>query len=354
MKGIGMKYFPQYHGGLGKNVVGTQSLRVRRGATFFFGAATALAAMAMFVQYRGRQAEHENPPYGRFIEVDGIRLHYFERGQGKPLLLLHGNGSMAEELDISGLPDLAAEKYRVIVFDRPGYGYSERPRTKTWNPVEQAQLIYRALRQLGIEQPVVVGHSWGTLVAIALALEYPEYVRRLLLLSGYYYPTLRVDVPLFSPPAIPIVGDLVRYTIAPLLGRAIWPAMVRKLFSPAETTARFRKEYPVWLGLRPSQIRATTEEIAMMIPVAQEISARYHELTIPVTIMAGAGDLHVLPKLHSERLHRELAQSDLILVPEVGHMIHHTVPQKVLAAISQTDNTAPSKYEEQPMVAPVV
>jgi pimeloyl-ACP methyl ester carboxylesterase len=70
----------------------------------------------------------------------------------------------------------------------------------------QAHLISRALQQLGIEQPVVVGHSWGTMVAIALALEQPEYVRSLLLLAGYYYPTPRLDVVLFWPPALPVIG----------------------------------------------------------------------------------------------------------------------------------------------------
>ena len=58
-------------------------------------------------------------------------------------------------------------------------------------------------QRLGIERPVVVGHSWGTLVALAWALRRPDEVRGLLLLSGYYYPSLRADVVLFAPPAIP-------------------------------------------------------------------------------------------------------------------------------------------------------
>lgn len=153
-----MNYFTQYYTGSHKNAVGTQVSFFRRHAPLLFGAGAALAAMAVFVQFRTKQAEEENPPIGNFIEVDGIRLHYVERGSGQPVVLLHGNGTMAEELDISGLLNLASRQYRVIAFDRPGYGYSERPRSTAWNPV-------------------VVGHSWGTLVAIALGLEYPEYVR---------------------------------------------------------------------------------------------------------------------------------------------------------------------------------
>ena len=336
-----MNYPSPRYVGSSKGNTGAQRSFLQRNTPVLAGTAAALAAMALFVQYRTRKTEQENPPDGKSIEVDGIRLHYVERGKGQPVVLLHGNGSMAKELEVSGLLDLASEKYRVIAFDRPGYGYSERPRTKTWSPIEQAQFLYRALQRLGIEQPVVVGHSWGAMVAVALALEQPEYVRSLLLLSGYYYPTPRVDVPLFSPPALPIIGDLMRYTISPVLGRLVWPAMVRKLFAPAETPARFKEEYPVWMGLRPGQIRASTEEVALMIPSAYKLSQRYHELKMPVTIMAGGSDLHVIPELHSERLHQELPQSDLILVPEGGHMIQHTVPRQVLSAIDKAASATP-------------
>lgn len=302
---------------------------------WLLGTAAALGAMAAFVQYRARQAEDANPPAGKFIEIDGVRLHYEDRGKGQPIVLLHGNGAMAREMDISGLVDLAASRYRVIVFDRPGYGYSERPRTIAWDPEAQARLLHRALRQIGIDNPVVVGHSWGTMIAIAMALQDPQYLRGLLLLSGYYYPTVRLDVAMFSAPAIPVIGDLMRYTVSPLLGRLIWPAMVRKLFAPAETTARFENEYPVWMGLRPPQLRAAAEEAALMIPSAASLEKRYRELSLPVTIMAGSGDLQARFELHSQRLHKELPQSELIVVPDVGHMIHHSAPDTVMSAIDR-------------------
>jgi pimeloyl-ACP methyl ester carboxylesterase len=82
----------------------------------------------------------------------------------------------------------------------------------------------RAFETLGMRRPVVVGHSWGALVALALALDHPEAVSGLILLSGYYHPTLRADVPFFSIPAIPVIGDLIRYTVGPFFGSALLPA----------------------------------------------------------------------------------------------------------------------------------
>jgi pimeloyl-ACP methyl ester carboxylesterase len=300
-----------------------------------------LCAAAMVVRSKIRKAERIHPPAGQFIEVDGVRLHYFERGQGQPLVLLHGNGAMAEDFDISGLVDTAARHYRVIVIDRPGFGHSERPRSRMWTPAAQARLVYQALRQLDVDQPLLLGHSWGTMVALAMALEHPAYVRGLVLLSGYYYPSLRLDVPLLSPPAIPLLGDILRYTVSPLLSRALWPGVVRRMFSPAQTPPRF-SAFPVWMALRPSQLRASAAESAMMIPAALTLSRRYRELALPMAILAGAADRVADPEHNAQRLHQALPHSELRLAPGVGHMVHYTAQEDVLAAIDTVERTAGS------------
>ena len=129
-----------------------------------------------------RGAERRYPARGAFIEVDGTRLHYIEKGTGSPVVLLHGNQAMADDFQISGVFDLVAEKHRVIAFDRPGFGHSERPRETVWTPSAQADLIHKALVKLDVRTPVIVGHSWGTLVALAYAIEHPADIGALLLL----------------------------------------------------------------------------------------------------------------------------------------------------------------------------
>ncbi|RVD60227.1 alpha/beta hydrolase [Mesorhizobium sp. M2D.F.Ca.ET.185.01.1.1] len=63
----------------------------------------------------------------RFIHLQGTKLHFLEAGSGQPLLLLHGNGASAEDFTTSGIFDRAAARYRVLAFDRPGFGMSPRP-----------------------------------------------------------------------------------------------------------------------------------------------------------------------------------------------------------------------------------
>jgi pimeloyl-ACP methyl ester carboxylesterase len=311
------------------------------------GAALALGAAAIAVQALARRAEAENPPSGGFVDVDGVRLHYVERGKGEPLVLLHGNGALVDDFALSGLVQRAARRYRVFVFDRPGYGHSSRPRRRIWTPEAQADLFARAFAELGIERPIVLGHSWGTLVALALALEHRPAVKGLVLLSGYYFPTLRVDVPLAALPAIPGIGDLLRYTLSPLIARLSWRGMLRKLFGPNAVPEAFER-FPVWMPLRPGQIRAAAAESALLLPAAARLGRRMGEVSVPVVIMAGEDD-RLVASTQSERLHAELPDSMLRIVPGVGHMIHHIMPNEVLAAV---DEAAALADAEAPPVRP--
>lgn len=291
-----------------------------------------LLASWLYVRAKARRAEREHPPAGRFVTVDGVKLHYLERGEGPALVLLHGNGVDATDWEHSGLLDAAAEHYRVIAFDRPGFGYSERPRTTVWTPDRQARLLHHALQELGVHSAIVVGHSWGTLVALSLGLQAPDFVRGLVLVSGYYYPSVRLDVMVGAPPAVPLVGDALRYTVAPLAGRLIWPAAIGRAFAPMPVSENFRAVSP-WMSLRPSQLRANAADSSLMIPGAVSLARRYGGLKVPVQILAGAQDGVCSCAHNAERLHAALRHSELSVTPGVGHMLHYAEPGKVLGAI---------------------
>jgi pimeloyl-ACP methyl ester carboxylesterase len=241
---------------------------------------------------------------------------------------------MVHDMLISGLVDSLAQSHRAIAFDRPGFGHTERPRGQSWDAAEQAALLPTAFARLGIERPIVVGHSWGTLVALALALDHPEQVSGLVLASGYYYPTLRADSVLSVPAASPWLGDLICHTAAPLLGELMAPGMIKKMFSPQAVTARFNREFPVGLTLRPSQIHAFSQDAAQMASSAKGLSARYGELSCPLTILAGDADEIVDFESQALRLHQELAGSTLDVFKGAGHMLHHLDPARVVQAVA--------------------
>lgn len=303
------------------------------------GAVALLAASAWFVRRQTRKAEAENPPQGRMVVVDGVALHVLERGDADApaLVMLHGNGAMAQELVLSGIVGRAASRYRVLAFDRPGYGHSQRPGGHAFDPAAQARLVLGALRRLGVERALVLGHSWGTLVALHMALQAPEQVRALVLVSGYYHPSVRLDVPWMSAPALPVLGTLMRYTVSPLAARLLWPLMNWRIFSPREVTEPFKSQYPVWMSLRPLALRAAAAESAMMIPAAVQLQGRLRDLKPPVVIVAGDADRMVNTRWQSQWLHRQLPGSQLRVVPDAGHMVHHVAAFEVMKAIDQAD-----------------
>jgi pimeloyl-ACP methyl ester carboxylesterase len=293
-----------------------------------------LAVSALVNRHLAKKAEHDNPPTGKFLEVSGVRLHYVERGSGEPLVLLHGNGSMVQDFESSGLVDLAAKNHRVVIFDRPGFGHSDRPRNVVWTPDAQAELIKRALERLGISRAIVLGHSWGASVAVALALKFPQLVSGLVLASGYYYPTLRPDVVALSAPAVPVAGDVLGHTLSPVISRLMWPLMMAQIFGPRTVPAKFAG-FPKEMALRPSQIRASAEESALMIPDAFHFRDQYANLSMPVAIIAGEEDRLIDIDKQSARLHSEVSQSRFHRVPGAGHMIHQTATSRVMAAINE-------------------
>lgn len=296
-------------------------------------AAAVLAASAIVTRVNARRAEAAHPPAGAFVEADGVRLHYVDRGSGPPVVLRHGNGMTLQDFEASGVLDLAARSYRVIAFDRPGFGYSDRPRSTVWTPRAQADAVAAALRTLGIGRAVMVGHSWGTMVALALAIDHPEMVSGLGLLSGYYYGTARPDVVPMSLPAVPGFGDLMAHTVSPLSGALLGPAFIKASFAPAPVPHSFAR-FPLSLALRPGQVRATAADTALIVPGAAGLSRRYGEIRVPVIIMAGCGDRIVHVDAHAKRLARDIAGSDLRLVPGQGHLFHYAAADQVVAAIA--------------------
>jgi pimeloyl-ACP methyl ester carboxylesterase len=110
------------------------------------------------------------------------------------------------------------------------------------------------------------------------------------------------------------------------------PLTKKAMFSPAPVTDRFEAEYSTAMALRPSQIRATSVDGAMMVPSAMSLHEHYGELAMPVSIVAGDGDKIVSHDL-AERLHATIPGSTLLVIRGAGHMVHHVAPEQVANAI---------------------
>ena len=314
----------------------THATKPARSPVALLGAALLLAGVtAGWVQWRARRAERNNPPAGEVLDIDGLQLHYVERGAGPPVVLIHGNMVWHRDFIASQLMDRLARNHRVIAFDRPGFGHSTRPRDRPWTPAAQGKLLHDACARLGVERPVIVGHSMGTMVAMAMALDYPAYVRKLVLLGGYYYPSMRVDALLAAPVAVPVLGNVMSNTVTAVSARLLLKRMVKAMFVPEEVPADFLPTLSPEMLVRPVQLRANAEDAAFMNRQARSNSERHQQLQVPVAIFAGAEDSIIDVEAHSRRLHDELLHSTLCVVPGVGHMVHYSAVDQIVAAIGE-------------------
>jgi pimeloyl-ACP methyl ester carboxylesterase len=137
-----------------------------------------------------------------------------------------------------------------------------------------------------------------------------------------------------SAPAIPALGDIVSYTISPIMSRLMWPAMLRKMFGPQPVPEKFAG-FPKEMAVRPSQIRASAAETALMIPAAFASSKTYDQLAMPTIIIAGEDDRLIDINEQSGRLHDEVQQSKFHRIAGAGHMIQQSATRDLMAAIDE-------------------
>lgn len=321
------------------------------------------AALVGALLYRSRrtaEAERAHPPRGRFITADGARLHYVDVGEGPAVVLLHGVGTTLEDFFIAGIVERLAPHHRVIVVDRPGHGYSDRPGGIRWSPERQARSIAAMMHRLGAQEATVVGHSFGVLPAMALALQHPHYARALVLLAGCYYPGAAVAETAGLVASLPLVGPLARLTLGPALARRALPGLIEEMFEPQPPTRAFLRAYPAELVLRPGQLGASAEDAAAIEGAVRRFRHHYGTIACRTTAVTGSGDGVFDPDAQSRRFARERRGTRLVVVPAAGHMVHHSAPDRVTAAIRDTargraagdDTGPPPDLSAQELTAP--
>ena len=265
-------------------------------------AAGMMAGLWMDTMRRTAQAESAHPPLGDFVDAGGTRLHVLDRGQGAPVVFLHGAGMLLDDMALA-LMDRAAGSWHAIAVDRPGHGYSDRP-SGAATPRAQARILHDALVAMNVRKPVIVGHSLGAAVALAYALEFPYQTGGIVVLGGYAYPTARPDFALFAGPAVPGVGQVLSRTVLQPIDRMLLPSLIQRVFAPNPVPDGYRL-VPTELMLRPSQLEAAAGDIAALIPAVAAMAPHYPDIRCPVAILAGEEDRIVDPYDHAERLHHD-------------------------------------------------
>jgi pimeloyl-ACP methyl ester carboxylesterase len=297
-----------------------------------------LAAGAAWTHRLSALAERDFPPEGRFVEVEGLRLHVVDRGLGPPVVLLHGAYGAVQDWTAT-IADELARTHRVLVFDRPGHGWSERPSGCACGPLEQARILRSALRELGVERPLLVGFSWSGTLALSWALAWPDELAGVLLVNGVAYSWPAPSNIEYVAAGLPVIGPLLAYTVAAPLGTWTTDAAVRRAFGPASVPATFARS-PIALALRPKQFLVEAQDMRLLKAAAAIQCSRYPEIRVPLSMLAAREDVVAPWEFHSGRLHAAVPGSELVVLEGAGHQILHSHPAEVLAAIERASARA--------------
>jgi pimeloyl-ACP methyl ester carboxylesterase len=309
-----------------------------------------VAGLVLFTAWTARRVEKALPPRGRFIDVDGTRIHYLDKGTGPTLLLVHGLAGQMHNFTHSLLGKLMRD-FRVVIVDRPGSGYSTRPTEELAMISAQARVISRFCELLGLERPLIVGHSLGGAIALALALNHPDQVAGLALLAPVTHEPEQVPPPFDGMEiASPLLRRVIAWTLATPLSMINRERALTTLFGPQPVADDFAIRGGALLNLRPKSFIGASGDLMAARSELAEMPRRYRDLTMPVGILYGTDDRILDPALHGKGLAAKLTGADLEMIEGGGHMILITSADQAAAFIARmAQRAAPATSKLAPV-----
>jgi pimeloyl-ACP methyl ester carboxylesterase len=310
-----------------------------------------VAALWAFTAIASARIAARYPPIGRQVVVDGEAIHILDRpARGKErgaVLLMHGASGNAADMSVALAQPLSAAGLRVLSVDRPGHGWSTRVSgPEPWSPTLQARAVRPAAEALGVREAVVVVHSLGGVAGLAMALDAPEFVRALVLVSPVSHPWPGGVAWYYSVGAHPLLGPPFRRLLTLPVGLAWMRGAVAGVFAPNAPPPDFIETTRLPLVLRPSHFRANCEDVANAKEAVAVLSPRYREIAAPTEIVTGDSDGVVYAHIHSAGCARDIPNARLTTLHDVGHSPHHAAPERVVAIILEAEQRASARQAE--------
>lgn len=301
------------------------------------GVATHLRAGA-----REAAARAQWPASGQMVDVGGVQVHAHVAGSGPDLVLIHGAGGSLRDFTFD-LVGRLTDRYRVIAFDRPGHGWTDAAGAEGVpfdSPQAQAALLQAATRQLGADNPIVLGHSYGGAVAMAWAVTQPDTLAGVVLLAGATMPwpgTLNAS---YRVNANPLGAALVVPLITAWTPLSSAETVLAGIFAPQPMPGGYADHFGVPMSMRRGILRANARQVNGLRPHIVALSERYPLLALPIEAVHGTADTIVPLAIHSGPLTALVPGASLTALDGIGHMPHHADPQAAVAAIDRVAERA--------------
>lgn len=300
------------------------------GAAGLIGGGAAIAAA--YSRHVARRVERNVPPDGAFQLIRGRRIHYRDIGHGPAIVMIHGLAGQMR--NFSAVVPLLSAGHRLVLIDRPGSGHS--PGRGDDSLTDQAAIVADLIDLLGLDRPLIVGHSLGGAVSMALALNHPGKISGLALVAPLTQ--VQEQVPAAFRGLViekPAVRAIIASTLAIPMMRLNSARSREVLFAPEPVHPAFEIDYGGAMLARPRAVYASSSELVAVNDALAPLVARYGEIDLPVRILFGEGDQILAAPLHGTRTAGEIRGARCTLLPGAGHMLPVTQPARVAAFIAE-------------------
>jgi pimeloyl-ACP methyl ester carboxylesterase len=291
-----------------------------------------VAGLIEFSVLAARRIERAVPPQGGFLDLDGERIHVLDKGAGPPVVLIHGlSGQMGNFAH--SLVDRLSKDFRVVAFDRPGSGYSTRSFRSPAGVRAQAATLAKAIGAMGLGRPLIVGHSLGGAVALAIVFDHPDRASGLALIAPLTHPTSRPPA-LFRALALrsALLRRCVAWTVATPVSLAARSLTTKQVFAPEAPPPDFATAGGGLLGMRPRNVYAASSDLIAVNDDLEDMTRRYVSIRTPVGILYGRDDRLLDWRAQGETMKEKIPALDLEIV-DGGHMLPITAPEVVVRFI---------------------
>jgi pimeloyl-ACP methyl ester carboxylesterase len=295
------------------------------------GAVAALAILGLAVFGPGARSAEGSAWFARLGPPDApVKLFYEEKGEGPPVLLIHGFGASTYTWRHIA-PELIRD-HRVIAVDLKGFGQSDKPFDARYSVFDQAELLAQLIVERDLRDLTVIGHSFGGGVALVLALDQDERVKgrisKLVLLDSIAYPQ---DIPVFFRMLdMPLVSHLGVRMVPPAMQTRI--ALRIAYLDNSKIEDEEVEAYAAPLRTAAGK-HAIIHSARQILPEGlEEIAARYGSIEVPTLILWCDHD-RIVPLDVGIKLRRALPNAELKLVEGCGHMPHEEQPEATLSLI---------------------
>ena len=282
---------------------------------------------ALFTTIISRKIKRSIPKFGKITRLEDAEIHWYDSGQGRPIIMLHGLGGNLRNFTYA-LTERLDDDFRVIAIDRAGSGWSRRSKPVIATLQEQARILSEFIEQERIEKPLIVGHSLGGAIALAFALEHRKQISGLALICPATQPVDRVpDIFRFLNITSPALRFFVAYTFSSFIGILTRKNTFQIAFAPEPISDNFSIEGGGDLALSSRAFIKTSEDLIFALSSAPLLAGREKELDVPTAILFGEQDKILDVKLHGQKF-AELSGAKLKILNGKGHMLPLTQPDE--------------------------